>query len=271
MTPTKKLALLLFISFLMLPSNVYCEDNLKLTPSGNVVEMLIYLKHPYINSCLDDSNKKLQTSDIILSIEHNQNKITSYDKIYELMKLSNEKIKVTYIRKGREETKKMTTDDLRAYKFTNYLPCAGTITAIDKYGNYIALSHDIRINKSAITIDKGLLFETAYVQEKKSTEDSIGYLMTTSNNQIIGTVETMNKYGIQGKYTDFKYDNDKAFETSKPKTGTAYIYCETPITNEIKFHEIRILEVGAKSSKIQILDKDLLSYRGGGANQTPTS
>lgn len=264
MTSIKKVIVSLLILILFTTSISFCDDSIKLTPSGNVVEMYISLKYPYVNSCLDSSNNKLQNEDIILSVIHNKEKISSLNKIYELMKLSKEKIEVVYIRKGKTKCKKMTTDDLRAYKFNDYIHCAGTVTAIDQDGNYIALSHNLTLNESEISIDSGLLLETTYVQETKSKDGSIGHLVTTSNNKKIGTIISMTKYGLQGKCDNFEYKPTKSLEISKPKPGTAYILCETPVTNEIKYHEIEILVVGEQSSKIQIKDKDLIDIRGGG-------
>lgn len=264
MTSLKKIILSLLITILLSTSSAFCDDNIKLTPSGNVVEMYIALKYPFVCGCLNNDNSKLELRDIILYVEHNGEKITSINKIHEIMKLSNEKIHVSYIRKGKVKNKKMTTDDLRDYKLTDSFAGAGTVTAIDENGNYIALSHNITINETEISIDKGILLETTYVQERKSREGSIGHLVTTSDNKRVGTISTMTRYGLQGKYENFKYDPSRALEIAKPKQGKAYILCETPITNEIKFHEIEILVVGEKSSKIKILDEDLINLRGGG-------
>ena len=42
-----------------------------------------------------------------------------------------------------------------------------------------------------------------------------------------------------------------------------YIYCKTPVTNELKLHEIEITKVGKESSQIKIVDENLIKYRGG--------
>lgn len=264
MTNLKRLLFCFIICIVCATSNVFSQDNTKLTPSGNVVGMIITLKHPYISMCLDDGNNKLEEFDFILSVQHNNTDIKEYSQILNLMKQHNEKIKVTFKRKGDIKSKTMKTDDLRMYKLNNSIMCTGTITAIDKLGNYVALSHDIKLNDTSICIDNGIVIETEYVQEVKSKEGSVGHLLVTSNQNKIGTIKSMTEYGLQGEYINFNHDSSKDLEISKPKVGKAYVLCETPITNEIKYHEIEILEVGESSSKIRIIDKSLIEYRGGG-------
>lgn len=264
MTCVKRIITSFSILMLLSTTTAFSDGDVKLVPSGNVVEFYMVLKHPYINECLDRNNKKLQQKDIIMYINHDGKKITTLQGIHELMKISNEKIEVNYVRNGKTREKKMSTEDLRLYKVSDYMGATGTITAIDENGNYVALSHNITFDDSELSIDKGILLETDYVQEIKSKDGSIGHLVTTSSSERIGTINSMTKYGLQGKYANFDYKQSKALEIAKPKQGKAYMLCETPITNEIKFHEIEILVVGEKSSKIKILDEELIKIRGGG-------
>ena len=44
----------------------------------------------------------------------------------------------------------------------------------------------------------------------------------------------MGEYGVKGKYDNFKYSKKKSLEIAEPKKGKAYIYCKTPVTNELK-------------------------------------
>lgn len=264
MTKLKRFTFCFMICTLCFTSNIFSQDNIKLTPSGNVVGMMITLKHPYVSMCLDDTNKKLEEYDFIISIKYNDSEVVEYNEILNLMKQNNKKIKIIFERKGKTISKTMTTDDLRMYKLNNSIMCTGTITAIDRLGNYVALSHDIKLNDTNISIDNGILIETEYVQEVKSKEGSVGHLLATSNQNKIGIVRSMTQYGLQGEYTNFNYDSSKALEIGKPNVGKAYVLCEAPITNEIKYHEIEILEVGENSSKIKIIDKSLIEYRGGG-------
>ena len=73
----------------------------------------------------------------------------------------------------------------------------------------------------------------------------------------------MGEYGVKGKYDNFKYSKKKSLEIAEPKKGKAYIYCKTPVTNELKLHEIEITKVGKESSQIKIVDENLIKYRGG--------
>ena len=261
----KSLALSLFITTFFVVSLGFCDENIKLTPSGNVVDMNILLKYPYVVSRLSNKEDKLQPLDIILCVEHKKEKFKSIKKMQEIMKLSKENITVEFLRDGNIEKQKMMSDELRTYKFKDTIYGAGTITAIDKHGNYVGLAHSIKLNeKDKVSIVKGIIYETSYVQEVKSQDGKVGHLETSSTSKKIGTVDNMTEYGIKGKYNKFKCDPSKALEIGNPKLGKAYIYCETPVTNEFKLHEIEITEVREDSSSIKIKDKSLINFRGGG-------
>ena len=78
--------------------------------------------------------------------------------------------------------------------------------------------------------------------------------------------------GICGKFENYTYNPNLALEIGTPKVGTAYLYCKSPVTNELKMHEIEIAQVGKYVSQIKVVDKDLLKYRGGivqGMSGTP--
>ena len=59
-------------------------------------------------------------------------------------------------------------------------------------------------------------------------------------------------------------DTIESIKVENPKKGRAYILCKAPVTNELKFHEIEIKNIGKNESEIVIIDKELIKYRGGG-------
>ncbi|EPZ59421.1 hypothetical protein H477_2175 [[Clostridium] sordellii ATCC 9714] len=48
----------------------------------------------------------------------------------------------------------------------------------------------------------------------------------------MGDIEGYSDYGVHGKLKENKFNSNKAMEIGRPKKGTAYIYCKSPITNE---------------------------------------
>ena len=258
-------SLLLCIVVIMCNSNyTYANNPDKWMPSGSVVEMSILLKRPYVAQSLDIDEHILQEQDIIQRIIYNEKEITSLEQMYELMKLENEIMEIEYLRNGRLNSEKISSTQLRSYRLKDIIGCAGTITAIDKKGNFIGIAHSLKLNNTKVNIEKGVVFDTSYVQEVKSIDGNIGSLITNSSSKKLGTIDTMTDYGLQGEFSKKEYKKEKAIEISKPKKGKAYILCQTPISNEIRMHEIEITKVGKKSSYIKIIDESLIKYRGGG-------
>lgn len=259
----KTLILSLIITLSLSISSVFCQDNIKLVPSGEVVGLNISLKYPYVYQRLTEDAKDLEYGDIILSVKYKLKKAKSIDKINEIMKLKNEDIIVELYRNGKNYIQKMTTDELRMYVLKQNAQGIGTITASDENGEFIGISHSIKISNIPIQFDKCEVFETSYVQEIKSYKDRVGSLIANITDKKIGSVYSMGEYGVKGKSDNFKYSKKRALEISTPKKGKAYIYCKTPVTNKLKLHEIEITKVGKKSSEIKIIDEDLIRYRGG--------
>ncbi|MCH1959706.1 SpoIVB peptidase S55 domain-containing protein [Romboutsia hominis] len=249
----------------LIPSISFC-DGTRLTPSGNVVYMEVYTDHPFIRENIGDKNGTLQKNDIILSIKYNMKETHNLNEIYNLMKIPNKKLCVTLLRKYTKIEKTITSDILRKYVLSDRITGGWTVTAIDEFGKYIGMAHGLYIcdNKDYSNINNSKIYETLYVQDVKSTKDKIGYLEITPSDRIIGSIDSVSEYGTKGKYYNFKYDDNKALEISKPKIGKAYIYCESPITNKIDYHEIEILDVMSSRSSIKIKDESLINARGGG-------
>ena len=251
----KSLILTLVITLIFTTSQIFCQDTvkqetIKLVPSGEVVGLNIELKQPYVYQRLSEDEKDLEYGDIILSVKYKLKKAKSIDKINEIMKLKNQEIIVELSREGKNYTQKMTTDQLRMY-------------VSNESGEFVGISHSIKMANRAIEFNKCEVFETSYVQEIKSYKDRVGSLIANITDKKIGSVYSMGEYGVKGKYDNFKYSKKKSLEIAEPKKGKAYIYCKTPVTNELKLHEIEITKVGKESSQIKIVDENLIKYRGG--------
>ena len=83
----KTLILSLIITLSFSISSVFCQDNIKLVPSGEIVGLNISLKYPYVYQRLTEDAKDLEYGDIILSVKYKLKKAKSIDKINEIMKL----------------------------------------------------------------------------------------------------------------------------------------------------------------------------------------
>ena len=264
----KSLIFTLVITLIFTTSSIFCQDTVrqetvKLIPSGEIVGLNIELKHPYVYQRLSEDEKDLEYGDIILSVKYKLKRAKSIDKINEIMKLKNQNIIVELSRNGKNYKQNMTTDQLRMYVLKESVSGIGTITAINESGEFVGISHSIKMANRAIEFDKCEVFETSYVQEIKSYRDRVGSLIANITDKKIGSVYSMGEYGVKGKYDNFKYSKKKSLEIAEPKKGKAYIYCKAPVTNELKLHEIEITKVGKESSQIKIVDENLIKYRGG--------
>lgn len=260
----KSLILSFIIGIMLSTSLVFCEDNTNLVPSGEVVGLSFELKHPYVQQKLSDKVGSLQLEDIVLSVKSKNKNAKNLKQIYNIMKLPNEKIQVEFLHEGKIKVENITTEELRMYKFDDTIYGIGTITGVDKKGNFIGVAHSIELNKSNIDIKKGYIHEVAYIQEVKSHKGKVGNLVTSLTGNVIGKITDTNEYGIKGKYNKFHYDKKSALKIANPQKGKAYILCKAPVTNQLKLHPIEIKKVGKNESEIVIKDKDLIKYRGGG-------
>ncbi|MGL5327785.1 MAG: SpoIVB peptidase S55 domain-containing protein, partial [Peptostreptococcaceae bacterium] len=235
----------------------------KLIPLGEVVVINLNLKYPLVSYNLN-KDAKLKESDIIVSIFVNNEEIAlNPGTIEEIMKQENLEIKVNYIRNKTLKSKNITSDNLRLSVLSFNPSCIGTITAIDEYGNFVGLSHSIKNSGVPLPFSYGNVFETSYIQSEKGCFLKPGSLATKSTGNLLGIVKDMGDGGVVGKLDNYKYNNKKALDIASPKEGKAYIYCKSSISNEFKMHEIEILDVKENTSKIKVIDKELLKYRGG--------
>ncbi|MGL5752597.1 MAG: SpoIVB peptidase S55 domain-containing protein, partial [Paraclostridium sp.] len=127
-------------------------------------------------------------------------------------------------------------------------------------GSFIGLSHNISGGDISASSD---IYETTYVHSEKATLFKSGGLAPHINVNKIGEIKSYGEYGVEGELCKNTFDDKKALELDKPKEGTAYIYCKTPVSNKMKMHEIEITKVYKNTSRIKVKDEDLKKYRGG--------
>lgn len=244
----------------------------KLMPSGEVVEMGVRLKYPIVANKLN-RNKTLKQSDILVSIKlAGEEIIPNRQNVEKLMKSKDLPLEVTCYRNEKFKSMDITSDDLRDFEFGYFSFYLGTITAVDSQGNFIGLSHNLKDEEMPFDSLDNVIFKTSYVQTSKNTVFRTGYLVASSEGDTMGKFTGTGDGGISGKFENYAYDPKLALEIGTPKEGTAYLYCKSPVSNELKMHEIKIVEVGKEVSEIKIIDKDLLKYRGGivqGMSGTP--
>lgn len=260
----KKMFFILTVSIGLSTCVGFCNDEIKLVPVGRVVYINSYLKHPIVEDVLSKYAKTLKKEDVVLSITcESKGKATSLDEMHDLMKFEKERLKVEFIRNGKNKNAYMSSDELRLYKLDCFAGSIGTITAINENGEFIGLSHELDCVKNNLGFKKIKIYETDFVQQKKSDKDDVGFLVANINGKLLGDITRVNKFGVKGHYTNFKYNPNEALSIAKPKVGRAYILCSDSITNELKLHEIEITAVDNDLSSIKVLDDSLIKFRGG--------
>ncbi len=212
------------------------------------------------------------TSDDLRDFEFGYFSFPNRQNIEKLMKSKDLPLEVTCYRNEKFKSMDITSDDLRDFEFGYFSFYLGTITAVDSQGNFIGLSHNLKDEEIPFDSLDNVIFKTSYVQTSKNTVFRTGYLVASSEGDTMGKFTGTGDGGISGKFENYAYDPKLALEIGTPKEGTAYLYCKSPVSNELKMHEIKIVEVGKEVSEIKIIDKDLLKYRGGivqGMSGTP--
>lgn len=232
----------------------------KLMPSGDVVFVNLKMQYPMVQRILDKKTE-LEVDDIILEVNSMTKKHRyNLEDLSELYKKQDEEVLVTYKRENKIHQEVLTSNDFRAVYLTSTQQFFGTITAIKKDGQFIAFSHNIEGGEVSSASD---VYDTSYVHSEKATLFKSGGLAPHIKLDKLGEIETYGEYGVKGKLDKNTFDEKKAIEIAKPKKGVAYIYCKSPITNEMKMHEIEITKVYKDVSKIKVKDEELKKYRGG--------
>ena len=190
----------------------------------------------------------------------------------------NDKIKITYIRKGNKETTdlKLYKDSSGVYKTGLYVKDSiigiGTLTFIDPKTNmYGALGHEIieKTTGQKFEIASGKIFKSEITSITKSERNNPGEKNATYNaSEIYGTITKNGVNGIFGNYIgQINRSNliDVA-DASEIKLGQATI--RTVISGtEVKEYEIEILKIypnnETKNILFKVIDDELISKTGG--------
>lgn len=190
----------------------------------------------------------------------------------------NDKIKITYIRKGNKETTdlKLYKDSSGVYKTGLYVKDSiigiGTLTFIDPKTNmYGALGHEIieKTTGQKFEIASGKIFKSEITSITKSERNNPGEKNATYNaSEIYGTITKNGVNGIFGNYIgQINRSNliDVA-DASEIKLGQATI--RTVISGtEVKEYEIEILKIypnnETKNILFKVVDEELISKTGG--------
>lgn len=190
----------------------------------------------------------------------------------------NDKIKITYIRKGNKETTdlKLYKDSSGVYKTGLYVKDSiigiGTLTFIDPKTNmYGALGHEIieKTTGQKFEIASGKIFKSEITSITKSERNNPGEKNATYNaSEIYGTITKNGVNGIFGNYIgQINRSNliDVA-DASEIELGQATI--RTVISGtEVKEYEIEILKIypnnETKNILFKVVDEELISKTGG--------
>ncbi|CEQ17560.1 SpoIVB peptidase S55 domain-containing protein [Paraclostridium sordellii] len=253
---------------ILLPTNIcFSQEKVeKLMPSAEVVFVNLNLKFPIVQSKLS-KDSDFEEDDVILSvISLSKKKVYDLNDLTELYKQEDEKVLVRFIRDKKENSQVFTATDFRGIYLSFVQQFCGTITAIKEDGSFVGLSHNIEGSEAAQSTQ---VYETSYVHSIKAKLFNSGGLKPHIKEgkdgklNYMGDIEGYSDYGVHGKLKENKFNSSKAMEIGRPKKGTAYIYCKSPITNEKKLHEIEIVKVYKDGAKIKVKDKELKAYRGG--------
>ncbi|CEQ21465.1 stage IV sporulation protein B [[Clostridium] sordellii] len=253
---------------ILLPTNIcFSQEKVeKLMPSAEVVFVNLNLKFPIVQTKLS-KDSDFEEDDVILSIiSLSKKKVYDLNDLTELYKQEDEKVLVRFIRDKKENSQVFTANDFRGIYLSFVQQFCGTITAIKEDGSFVGLSHNIEGSEAAQSTQ---VYETAYVHSIKAKFFNSGglkpHIKEDKDGKLnyMGDIEGYSDYGVHGKLKENKFNSNKAMEIGRPKKGTAYIYCKSPITNEKKLHEIEIIKVYKDGAKIKVKDKELKEYRGG--------
>ncbi len=148
----------------------------------------------------------------------------------------------------------------------------GTVTYIDKKGNFGALGHSVvGENNRMMQISKGMVFECNIVGVSKGVRGKAGELRGLFlNDKPFGNAEKLCDCGIFGKISqDYACDEltSVVANSNNVKPGSAYIY-STVNGIEPKRYDIEIVKVDRlnkdnKNYVIKIIDEELISETGG--------
>lgn len=258
--------IIMLITIILISTNASCiygYENNDLIPKGQFIYMKCESRYPFVKEVGNKIGNKLEVSDVIVSL--NEINLDQKDMKYvsSLVDAASGNLKLTIIRKDKVKNISISSKSLRKCVLHNTIDGFGTITAMDSNGKFYALSHNIHANGNTLNIYKGEVYETKSVEQVKSKGENVGYLYSNDTGKKIGYITKNSEYGIKGEYIKGAFSSKDFLEIGDPVVGEAWILCGSPSSNEMKYCKINILEVNDCVSKIEVLDEELINYRGG--------
>ena len=280
----KFLSLCLFLSFVIIPFNVYAYSN-KIVVGGENIGITLNSDGIMVVGLYETGDRSpgrdagLTVGDVITSVngEHVDDisgmasKITIND---------TSSIKIGYLRDGKnkETTLNLSRDENGVYKTGLYVKDSitgiGTLTYIDPETKIFgALGHEIEEQTTGelLEIKDGKIFTSTVTSVVPSASGNPGEKKAEYNaNDVTGEVASNTTEGIFGKYTG-KIKSGSTYEVAKPsevKLGKAEILTVLE-GKDISKYEINITSISENSKQknknfvFEITDKDLLDKTNG--------
>ena len=278
----KKIFLMLLISLISIPTNIYAYSN-KVILGGNNIGIEVKTKGILVVGLYEINNKLVAESsgiragDYIISVNNNNvNSISDFSKEIENDD-DKEKVEITYKRKNKNYN---TTLDIinidNEYKTGLYVKDKingiGTLTFIDpetkKFG---ALGHEIvtKETNEILNIDDGSIYYSYITGITKSNNGNPGEKEADyDSSKKYGIIKENTNKGIFGDYTS-SINTDNMYEVANPnevKEGNATLF--TVIDGEnLESFDIQIEKLNLKDETknivFKITDERLLSKTGG--------
>lgn len=279
----KYFCLLLSLSFILLPFNVYAYSEYIIASGKNIgIELnttgVIVVGTYEVNNINPSKEAGLIIGDKIIKVNDTITK--NIDEMVEVISSSNSNIlKLTYIRDGMEFNTNLSliSDSAGTLKTGLYVKDSisgvGTLTFIDPNTKlYGALGHEIieKTSGQKLEISSGKIFSSSVTGINKSSNGNPGEKNARyDKTKVYGDIYENTNSGIFGNYTSKIEDNEKLYKVAKEediKLGKAKIL--TVIKDDIvEEFEINILKTNNNNSNknllFEIIDENLLNITGG--------
>ena len=278
----KKIFLMLLISLISIPTNIYAYSN-KVILGGNNIGIEVKTKGILVVGLYEINNKKIAESSGIKAgdyiIKVNNNNVNSISDFTKQIENDPDKgnIDVTYKRKNKDYNTKLEIVNVdNEYKTGLYVKDKingiGTLTFIDpetkKFG---ALGHEIVTKETGeiLNIEGGSIYYSYITDIKKSNNGNPGEKEANyDNNKKYGIINENTNKGIFGDYMG-SINNENIYEVAninEVKEGNAKLF--TVIDGEnLESFDIQIEKLNLKDETknivFKITDENLLSKTGG--------
>lgn len=148
----------------------------------------------------------------------------------------------------------------------------GTVTFVDKNGNFVALGHEIYDGETGVHVpfDGGSIHSCKVLGIKKGSKTEAGALIATLvPEKIIGKLNCNNDFGVAGTYTG-KYDKSEKMPIAhrdEVKPGAAVV--RVAVNGAIEEYDIEIIKAAKQTERkekglvFKVTDKRLLESTGG--------